>query len=924
MDATNISSPSHKMESKHLVSPKHPYSYMAPGKTPSPQRSARLYETSPTNPMHASFIPKSISSQNPDNFKFPPTQHVAPNITSQTSPNTSQQKHLAASTNTLKSTNLSAYPKLTPTNPPSHSPIHPSVFMTTDAAVPPNPQYPHPPTQPHIPVSASPTHPHIPITPPTTHQTMVFPKTTTAGHHAEAMHRNKPKPEFETPQRATPIQQQVPISVPLYSPSHSTSTTTTRQLQPTATQSNKPQESAVQSKPQAMISHSTTSTSSHSNQHPTNPPYLPMPHFAQQPILNAPTNSMGQQVDAKKAATASPQTPAKSDPPQQHALSAYQLQPHMFYPTQGLQGIPLPYNPMQPVRPGMSYPRSPYFMHPTLLQIPQGLSPSRVSVPGHMMATGSTAPFPDIQSHLHAMQANTQDKSHPIQPAAASTRTSAPGRTPTPKQSSAPPTSAPSRPVENFNPPHDQSRSQSSVTSDRSIDMVAQHFQLSGVQMPTGSSHFPGSTPQSVTHNTITSQPRPNYPGYGVQVFHPESSSAVTSQPGSSLQSPANIPPSHLHHTQYPHYVPPDQTHQRPPTPTRRQQQQQQQQQEKLMQQKHMLLQQQQIQMLHHQQQQQQQQQQQKQQQQQQQQREKKIQQDKLLLQQRQEEEKLQQQQQLLQQQSMQEKLRQQQIEKEKQEAQRQQYQQQMHQQQQHFQQQMHLKQQAHPSPQAPPLHWPEGHGNTQPSQPHYIPPPSTQHTQPVKQAPSANAPPQADNKPQNSVDDIFTRYPVIWQGKMALKTESAAVQIHYICGNMFHARAGLPSDPEELDHEKLPVLRIVQRMRLNPLPLEGVSKRMEMKDDYCLLFAVPCGRTTNELEHQTNQLKRSFIDYLKQKQVAGIVNTASNNQQVYVLHVFPPCNFTTENLQQRAPDLVANLGDIQHLMIVITTATAT
>ena len=71
----------------------------------------------------------------------------------------------------------------------------------------------------------------------------------------------------------------------------------------------------------------------------------------------------------------------------------------------------------------------------------------------------------------------------------------------------------------------------------------------------------------------------------------------------------------------------------------------------------------------------------------------------------------------------------------------------------------------------------------------------------------------------------LFRRYPVMWQGHLTLKNESAAVQLHFLSGNVQLAKSSLPGSGEG----RSPALRIAQRMRLEPTQLEGVQRRMQV-----------------------------------------------------------------------------------------------
>lgn len=135
-----------------------------------------------------------------------------------------------------------------------------------------------------------------------------------------------------------------------------------------------------------------------------------------------------------------------------------------------------------------------------------------------------------------------------------------------------------------------------------------------------------------------------------------------------------------------------------------------------------------------------------------------------------------------------------------------------------------------------------------------------------------------------------------MWQGLLALKNDTAAVQLHFVCGNKALAHRSLPLQ------EGGALLRIVQRMRLEASQLESVARRMTVcfgptvifcsirfswsvanpfvyffllqgDSDYCLLLALPCGRDQDDVINQTQALKAAFISYLQKKLAAGIIN---------------------------------------------------
>ncbi|XP_035242678.1 msx2-interacting protein-like isoform X2 [Anguilla anguilla] len=188
---------------------------------------------------------------------------------------------------------------------------------------------------------------------------------------------------------------------------------------------------------------------------------------------------------------------------------------------------------------------------------------------------------------------------------------------------------------------------------------------------------------------------------------------------------------------------------------------------------------------------------------------------------------------------------------------------------------------------------------------------------------PSASGPSQVrmDGKAEHTghrpldMVQLLLKYPIVWQGHLALKNDTAAVQLHLVSGNNVLAHRSLPPP------EGGPLLRIAQRMRLEGSQLEGVARRMTVESDYCLLLALPCGRDQEDVLSQTHALTGGFITYLQAKLAAGIINVPNpgSNQPAYVLHIFPPCEFSESHLSRLAPDLLNSISSISpHLMIVI------
>jgi len=166
---------------------------------------------------------------------------------------------------------------------------------------------------------------------------------------------------------------------------------------------------------------------------------------------------------------------------------------------------------------------------------------------------------------------------------------------------------------------------------------------------------------------------------------------------------------------------------------------------------------------------------------------------------------------------------------------------------------------------------------------------------------------------------DLLRRFPVMWQGLLGLKNETAAVQMHFLSGNLQLVDQSLPRSAQP--NEVPPPLRISQRMKLEPSQLEGVDKRIQNQKEHCLLLALPCGRDPLDVHAQTRSLKTGFIIYLQQKQAAGIINVPNpaTKQPAYVVHIFPPCDFAQTHLLRVAPDLLDSAVESGHLMVLVT-----
>lgn len=112
-------------------------------------------------------------------------------------------------------------------------------------------------------------------------------------------------------------------------------------------------------------------------------------------------------------------------------------------------------------------------------------------------------------------------------------------------------------------------------------------------------------------------------------------------------------------------------------------------------------------------------------------------------------------------------------------------------------------------------------------AQSHAIPPQSLVAPASNSRPMELTTPPIASQVPHHAdaLSRLLERYPLMWQGLLALKAESAAVQMHFVFGNKKIAKASLPINSDCTT----PPLRIAQRMRLEPSQIDGVARKMQV-----------------------------------------------------------------------------------------------
>ena len=173
------------------------------------------------------------------------------------------------------------------------------------------------------------------------------------------------------------------------------------------------------------------------------------------------------------------------------------------------------------------------------------------------------------------------------------------------------------------------------------------------------------------------------------------------------------------------------------------------------------------------------------------------------------------------------------------------------------------------------------------------------------------------------TVGDLAKCLPVVWSGALVLKNSAFAARMHLVSGDV-HIVDTLMRDPTTTE---MPVLRITQRLRLDPSKLDEVSRRTTLSgaNGHSILLAMP--GASNALEDQSNTTLlqrplRNIVSYLKQKEAAGVIalppNPSKDRTNVGVLHAFPPCQFGNNYLSACAQKLNFESAKEDYLVVVV------
>ncbi|XP_074597025.1 RNA-binding protein spenito isoform X2 [Brevipalpus obovatus] len=169
---------------------------------------------------------------------------------------------------------------------------------------------------------------------------------------------------------------------------------------------------------------------------------------------------------------------------------------------------------------------------------------------------------------------------------------------------------------------------------------------------------------------------------------------------------------------------------------------------------------------------------------------------------------------------------------------------------------------------------------------------------------------------------DFAKNCQAVWDGGLILKNSAFPAKMYLCSGDV--SLVELMKDPSS-DNQ---MVRITQRLRLDPSKLEDVSRRMNCAGgSYCMLYTTGTGLTANQFQAETGDDGRSvqtrplkhLVTYLRQKEAAGVISLTNSSQvPIGMLYAFPSCPFALDLLKKAAPNLSEEGPKDEYLVVVV------
>jgi RNA-binding protein 15 len=180
------------------------------------------------------------------------------------------------------------------------------------------------------------------------------------------------------------------------------------------------------------------------------------------------------------------------------------------------------------------------------------------------------------------------------------------------------------------------------------------------------------------------------------------------------------------------------------------------------------------------------------------------------------------------------------------------------------------------------------------------------------------------------TIPELVQICPPAWNGGLILKNNAFPAKMLLCSGDPALVDSLMKSPGQDSS-----MLRITQRLRLDPAKLEDVSRRMSTAgvNGHAMLLttstannaAVAAG-TGDDGNAVSQRPLRNLVSYLKQKEAAGVISlnggVKDGKDMVGVLYAFPPCPFATELLKKVAPNVTPDAAKEDYLVVVVVRGT--
>jgi RNA-binding protein 15 len=176
------------------------------------------------------------------------------------------------------------------------------------------------------------------------------------------------------------------------------------------------------------------------------------------------------------------------------------------------------------------------------------------------------------------------------------------------------------------------------------------------------------------------------------------------------------------------------------------------------------------------------------------------------------------------------------------------------------------------------------------------------------------------------SIQELAKSLQVVWSGALVLKNSAFSTRMHLVSGNVQLVDTLM----RDQTTTEMSLLKITQRLRLDQPKLDDMARRVSTSapNGYSILLAMPGSESALEDANAKVQHRplKNLVSYLKQKEAAGVISlppNAGKDQELGVLHAFPPCQFGLEYLLKRAPRLGSDTTSDDHLVVVVVSGSA-